>query len=112
MTSGKGTSIGIEKRSMVARGQGREKSALQRTVLKLLCNLIDLLQRMLTIILLNCPMESFWGNAGIRKRKLSLGVQNTQGRIPSSCRNPTLGELLNVTEAQFPRLLNKSCCQD
>lgn len=49
---------------------------------------------------------------GVIKRKLALGVQNTQGRIASPCGNMTLSELLNLSESQFPRLLNKTYCQD
>ena len=51
-------------------------------------------------------------NIGVIKRKVALGVQDTQVRISSSCSYMTLSELLNISESQFPHLLNKTYCQD
>lgn len=86
MASGKGSTVG-------GAGAGRG-------VRRLLCNLMNLyttphLSNELTFhrIILK--------NAGVIKRKLALGVQNTQGRISSSCRNTALVRYLTSLSLSF-----------
>lgn len=110
MTSGKGTPKGTE----ISSCQGsRERNPLQNSsvviVLKFDPPFTENTHHHSTELMSHGILLK---NAGVIKRKLALRVLNTQSRISRSCRKMTLSELLNLAASQFPRLLNKSCCQD